>query len=96
MDFTDVRDHVAETHSFPVEADELAGNLEGIELEMPIAETETAGTVLERSGQTTFHSADGVFLALLGNVDDGYIPRKFYDDRAGARPSPHERPRQSI
>jgi hypothetical protein len=95
MDFTEVRAHVAQ-YTFPVDAETLASNLEREELEMHAARTETIDAVLERSGRSTFHSPEDVIHTLLGAVDDGYIPRKYYDDRAGARPSPHERPHQSF
>lgn len=90
MDISDVRDHLEQECDFPVDQETLVEQLGDIDLEPTTTSPETIATVLDRTETNSYQTADDVYTALIGNVDDGYIGRKHYDDRGGARLTPRE------
>lgn len=92
MDFSEVRDYLDQECDFPVEHEVLVDRIGGVELDAPTTGSETIETILNRTGETTYRSADDVYTRLIGTVGDAYIGRKYYDDRGGVRSVPHERP----
>lgn len=90
MDFSEVRTHLHEECDFPVEHETLVAEVGDVELETTTAESETIGTVLTRTDETTYRSVDDVYTSLLGTLGESYVGRKYYDDRNGARPIPRE------
>jgi hypothetical protein len=45
------------------------------------SDSETLIDILEPIGEETFGSPEELFEEILGNLDEAYIGRKFYDDR---------------
>ena len=69
---------------FPIDQHSVIEQIGAIEIEAPDAqETETVSTIIGPVGQETYASADELFTTIIGNVNDEYIGRKFYDDRGG-------------
>ena len=69
---------------FPIDQNSVIEQIGTIEIEAPDAqETETVSTIIGPVGQETYVSADELFTTIIGNVNDEYIGRKFYDDRGG-------------
>lgn len=70
--------------TFPIDQDSVIERIGAMEIEAPDAEeTQTVATIISSVGQETYASADELFATILGNVNDKYIGRKFYDDRGG-------------
>ena len=70
--------------TFPIDQDSVVEQIGAVEIEAPDAqETETVSTIIGPVGQETYVSADELFTTIIGNVNDEYIGRKFYDDRGG-------------
>lgn len=88
MDFSEVRTHLHEECNFPVEHEALVDDIGDVELETQVAQSETIGTVLTRTDETTYRSVDDVYASLLGTLGESYVGRKHYDDRNGALPIP--------
>ncbi|MFB6122296.1 MAG: hypothetical protein ABEJ78_02405 [Haloferacaceae archaeon] len=68
---------------FPAEQDTVVQQLGGVELTTPAGDAVTVGTILERTDRTTYASPDELYTSLVGNLEDGFIGRKYYDDRSG-------------
>ncbi|MFC6755971.1 MULTISPECIES: hypothetical protein [Haloarcula] len=70
--------------SYSVSHDAVLSQVGSAELEAPDAdETETISNIIDAVGQESYDSAEELFATVLGNVNDDYIGRKFYDDRGG-------------
>lgn len=86
MDFSQVREFLDQECNFPIEQETLVqrmGDAELDALEAEATEAETIATVLGRTGESTYRTADDAYHAIIGTVDDAYIGRKHYDDRGG-------------
>lgn len=70
---------------FPAEHGTVVEQLGTVELSSPEGETVTVKSVLERTNETTYATSNDLYISLIGNLEDGFIGRKFYDDRAGSR-----------
>lgn len=67
---------------YPVTTEAVLGQIGTAEIEAPDrSDSQTVAEVLEPVGEETFGSAEALFEALLGNLSDDYVGRKFYDDR---------------
>lgn len=84
MRYSDTMQLFEQTFEFPVEREAVVEQLGGIELTKPAGETTTVGEVLQRTGEQSYESPDGLYASLVGNLEDGFIGRKYYDDRAGS------------
>lgn len=89
MRLPETRDLFAREFSFPVACETVQEEIGDRELDAPNGDSETIGTVLGRCQDEEFRSADELYDALLTFVGDGYIGRKYYDDR-GAQPGEEE------
>lgn len=49
--------------------------------------SETLATILERSGDETYHSTDHLLDAIWGSVSEEYVGRKYYGDRGWNPPA---------
>ena len=67
---------------FPVNHERVINRIGDNPIEAPDGTTESIATILERDSTTVYPTANALFATLIGNVDDAYIGRKFYDDRA--------------
>jgi hypothetical protein len=70
---------------FPADQDSVVDQLGTVELTTPAGDAVTVRTVLERTDESTYHSPDELYTTLIGNLKDGFIGRKYYDDRAGTQ-----------
>ncbi|MFB6302796.1 MAG: hypothetical protein ABEH78_08055 [Haloferacaceae archaeon] len=70
---------------FPTDHETVDDRLGEVELVTPAGEAVTVGDVLDRTSETTYESSEGLYTSLIGNLEDGFIGRKYYDDRAGTQ-----------
>jgi hypothetical protein len=89
MRVTETRQLFEQACEYPVDHETLIENVGTVPLEAPTGDRTAMSTIFARSGQTTYHSADEAFQALVGNVDDSFVGRKYYDDRGGSAGGPH-------
>lgn len=68
---------------FPIEDDALIDEFGERELTPPTGEPTTVAAVLDTANEQTYHSSEDIYLAVLGNLDESFVGRKSYDDRAG-------------
>jgi hypothetical protein len=71
---------------FPAEHGTVVDQLGDVELTTQGGDCFTVREVLEVTDETSYRSADELYTALLGNLDDGFVGVKHYDDRSGSTP----------
>lgn len=86
MRLPETRDLFARKLEFPVAHETVLNAVGDTELEAPTGSNETIGEILERCETDEFVSADDLYGSLMTFVSDGFIGRKYYDDR-GSMPS---------
>ena len=97
MRYADVRQLVDQAVEFPVDHDALIEQLGEVELTAPTGDSATIGEILETSGDPAYDSAEVLYATIVGNLDDTFIGRKFYDDRAGVHDGPpDDRPARTL
>lgn len=84
MELNELREHLARELDYPADAEAVRAAFGATEVAAPDDEdTETVGALLEAVNDGTYASADELFEAVLAQLPDDYIGRKFYDDRGG-------------
>lgn len=91
MELAAVRDHIEEQCEFPIDHEELVAAVGNDEIRAPTTETETIATILNRTNEHRYRSADAAYMTIIGCVSDGFVGPKQYDDRAGARSDSDDR-----
>ncbi|MDY7081356.1 MAG: hypothetical protein SXQ77_02860 [Halobacteria archaeon] len=82
MRISETRDLFATKVDFPVTNDEVVDAVGDVVLETPYGEeTESIKEVLERDATVEYGSVDELYDTLIGNVGEGHVGRKNYDDR---------------
>ena len=71
---------------FPAEHGTVVDRLGDVELTTQAGDSFTVREVLEISDENSYRSADDLYTSLLGNLDDGFVGVKHYDDRSGSTP----------
>jgi hypothetical protein len=88
MRITETRQLFTESCEYPTDAATVADRVGDVEIEAPTGDTTTVETVLARSNLGTYESADDAYTALMANLDESFIGRKYYDDRGNGQPHP--------
>lgn len=70
---------------FPADQRTVDEQLGDVELTAPTGDVVSVRDVLERTSETTYDSPEGLYTSLIGNLEDGFIGRKYYDDRSGTQ-----------
>lgn len=82
MEINDLPGWSEREFAFPLSRSTVIGRAGDLEIDAPDrADSETLATLLERGGEETYRSYDELLDVIRGNLSDGYIGRKFYDDR---------------
>ncbi|MFP4632769.1 MAG: hypothetical protein ACLFMT_04955 [Halobacteriales archaeon] len=66
----------------PLSCDEAMAAVGDVELESPTEMRETVAKVLSRDTPEESHNAQELYGAVAANVDESFVGRKEYDDRA--------------
>lgn len=91
MEIAQLRDWTEAEFTYPLTADEVVSQAGDQEIAAPEPEeSETIESVINRCGETTFEEPVSLFEAIIGNLGEAYVGRKFYDDR-GCNPVPDDR-----
>ncbi|CCQ32469.1 hypothetical protein HLRTI_002372 [Halorhabdus tiamatea SARL4B] len=83
MRHSETRQLFEQTFEFPTEHETVVEQLGDVELTSPVGDVVTIRSILERTNEASYESADGLYTTLLGGLEDGFIGRKYYDDRGG-------------
>jgi hypothetical protein len=87
MRLPETRDLFVRELTFPASRESVIDTVGEKALEAPNGERETIREVLDRSQSDEFRSADELYDTLITFVSDGFIGRKYYDDRGGQLPA---------
>jgi hypothetical protein len=85
MRYTETMQLFEQAFTFPADRETVVRLLGDVELTTPAGDAVTVRDVLERTDETTYHSPNELYTSLIGNLEDGFVGRKFYDDRSGAQ-----------
>lgn len=83
MRVSKTRQLVEQACEFPIEHETVAASLGDVLLDCPNGEAVSVASVLERSDHRRYGSADELYNVILGNLDESFVGRKYYDDRGG-------------
>jgi len=86
MEVTRLRSALEAEFAFPVDRETLVQRAGDVEIDGVAAESETLAAVLELTDERTFASSQALSETLVGSVPEGYVGRKYYDDRSGTSP----------
>lgn len=95
MDINALPEWIDTEFEFPLSKKTVLDRAGDLEIDAPDrADSETLETILGGGGDETYHSGEDLLTAIRGNLSDGYIGRKYYDDR-GSNPTEQERETQT-
>lgn len=83
MMYSEMRLLIDRSIEFPIEHERLVEQLGGVELTAPTGDSVAVGDVLTRADEPTYASPEVLYATIVGNLDETFIGRKFYDDRGG-------------
>ncbi|MFC7019412.1 MULTISPECIES: hypothetical protein [Haloarcula] len=83
MEYSDTMQLFEQTFEFPADRTTVVGQLGEVELVTPAGESTTVSDVLHRTDESSYVSPNDLYASLMGNLEDGFVGRKYYDDRAG-------------
>jgi len=83
MRYSETEQLFEQAFDFPVDHDTVVEQLGDVELTTPAGDVVTVGATLGRTNESSYHSPEGLYTSLMRDLEDGFIGRKYYDDRAG-------------
>lgn len=75
--------HIAQTGEFPADSEEIRNALGEQIIDPPTGKSKTVNEILTNQPKITYNTPDEVYTTIVGNLDEAFIGRKHYDDRAG-------------
>lgn len=73
----------------------MVAEIGAIEITSPSGDSVTIQEVLEGVDEERYLTSDALYTTIIGNLDDTFIGRKYYDDRGGV-PSGTERETEPV
>lgn len=83
MRYADTLQLFDQAFDFPIDRDSVIRQLGTVELTAPSGDVVTVKDILDRTDEPSYQSPDDLYTSLIGNLEDGFIGRKYYDDRGG-------------
>lgn len=83
MHYSDTRQLFEQACEFPADHETVVERLGDVTLTTQTGDSATVSEVLTLTDETTYRSPDALYTSLVRNLDDGFIGRKYYDDRSG-------------
>ncbi|QKY19216.1 hypothetical protein B4589_002060 [Halolamina sp. CBA1230] len=78
----DARELFVRECSFPMDQEAVVETVGNVAIESMNGDESDIETVLARSSETTYSSVEQLHNALMANLGDEHIGRKYYDDRS--------------
>jgi hypothetical protein len=83
--------------TYPIDLASVVDAIGSVEIESPNEDdSETVAAVLRPLGDDTYDSPGELFEAIVGNLSEEYVGRKFYDDRGGNPPGEADEPSDDV
>lgn len=83
MEYSDTKQFIGESLEFPVTQTAVVDQIGSIELTSPSGDPVTIREILDSVPEESYPSPDDLYTAIIGNLDETFIGRKYYDDRGG-------------
>ena len=83
MEYSDTQQLVDENLEFPATHATVIEQIGTIEITGPSGDSVTIREILDPVEEESFPTADSLYTAIVGNLDESFIGRKYYDDRGG-------------
>jgi len=88
MRYPETRELIDESIEFPISHESCVDELGDLELTAPTGDSVAVREVLSRAGESEYRSSEMLYNTIVGNLDDSFIGRKYFDERGGARTCP--------
>ncbi|MDT3435381.1 hypothetical protein [Haloarcula sp. 1CSR25-25] len=86
MEYSDTKQVVDESFEFPVTHTAVVEQIGTTEITSPSGDSITIQEVLAQVEEESYPSSDALYTTIIGNLDETFIGRKYYDDRGGTSP----------
>jgi hypothetical protein len=83
MIYSDTEQVVEQALDFPITHPTMVDQIGAIEIRAPSGDSVTIAEVLADTGEENYPSADALYDSIVGNLNETFIGRKYYDDRGG-------------
>ncbi|MFC7187916.1 hypothetical protein [Halorubrum yunnanense] len=84
MEYTDTEQMVDQSLEFPLTQTAVVEQIGATEITSPSGDSMTIREILDPIEEDGYRSSDALYAAIVGNLDDTFIGRKYYDDRGSA------------
>ena len=88
MEYSKTRQLIDQSIDFPITQESLVEQLGTVELTPPTGDSVPLSEILTRANEPTYSSAEMLYTTIVGNLDETFIGRKYYDDRSGSNTRP--------
>ncbi len=88
MKYSDTEQIVDQTFEFPVTHTAVIEQIGALEITSPSGDSVTIQDILDPVEQESYETSDALYTTIIGNLDEAFIGRKYYDDRGGTTLEP--------
>ncbi len=81
MEYSDTKQIVDQSLEFPVTHTTMLEQVGTIEITSPSGDSVTIQEILDPVEEESYLTSDALYTAIVGNLDETFIGRKYYDDR---------------
>ncbi|WP_435073933.1 hypothetical protein [Halorubrum sp. HHNYT27] len=84
MEYSDTEQIVDQSFDFPVAHATVIEQIGTVEITSPSGDSVTVKEILDLVEEESYLTSDALYTAIIGNLDETFIGRKYYDDRGSA------------
>jgi len=84
MEYRKAKPLIDQSIEFPITQENLVKQLGEVELTPPTGDPVLLSEILTQANEPTYMSAEMLYTTIVGNLDESFIGRKYYDDRSGS------------
>lgn len=84
MKYSETRRLIDQRVDFPITQENVVEQLGTVEVTPPTGDSVPLSEILTRANESTYVSAEMLYTTIVGNLDEAFIGRKYYDDRSGS------------
>lgn len=81
MEYSDTEQVIDQLIEFPITHANAVERIGSIEITSPSGDSVTVREVLDPVEEESYPTPDALYAAIVGNLDETFIGRKYYDDR---------------
>lgn len=86
MNYSDTEQFVGESLEFPATYTAVVEQIGTVEITSPSGDSVTIREILDPVEEESYLTSDALYTAIVGNLGETFIGRKYYDDRGGTAP----------